>query len=277
MASPINRTFAFPYDQSAYFCKHWEKKRAQVIKFLDEENSTIIHNGVDYEHIKNIDIDRKTTLKSIDSEDWEQNKILGTISRFSPEKGILDLLSGFSKIIQSEPNLKLIIVGGYPKEHRNYYLKAKSLIEREHLEGHVRILGYRGDALKILKCINFYISPSLSEGLPISLLEACAAGVPAIATKVVGNEDILCNSTFGVLSDPGSPESLALGIRKMLALSERERNSIVQNAFNRVKDNFSIVTMTDKTFQLYRQVLNKTKSQNPVPPSAVQRPKTHPK
>ncbi|MDP6477423.1 MAG: glycosyltransferase [Nitrospinaceae bacterium] len=237
-----------------------EKKRARVIKFLDEKNSTVIHNGVDCKYIQKLDIDRKTVLKSIDCEDWEQNKILGTISRFSPEKGILDLLSGFSQVIQSEPDLKLMIVGGYPEEHKNYYLKAKALIEKEHLTEHVRILGYRQDALKILKCMDFYISPSLSEGLPISLLEAFAAGVPVIATRIPGNKDILCNSDFGVLSDPGLPKSLAQGIRKMLAFSERERNIISQNAFNRVKSNFSVTTMTDKTFQLYRQVLNKART-----------------
>ena len=109
--------------------------------------------------------------------------------------------------------------------------------------------------------MNFYISPSLSEGLPISLLEAFAAGVPVIATEIPGNKDVLSNSAFGVLSDPGSPKSLALGIQKMLALSERERNVIAQNAFNRVKNNFSVATtMADKTFRLYRQVLNKTRT-----------------
>jgi glycosyltransferase involved in cell wall biosynthesis len=237
-----------------------EKKRAQVIRFLNEKNSTVIHNGVDYEYIQNLGIDRNAVLKSIGCEDWEQNEILGTISRLSPEKGIIDLLSGFAQIRQSEPNLKLIIVGGYPEEHKNYYLKAKALIKREHLTEHVRILGYRQDALKILKCMNFYISPSLSEGLPINLLEAFAAGVPVIATEIPGNKDVLRNSTFGVLSDPDAPKSLARGIRKMLALSERERDIIVQNAFNRVKDNFSVATMTDKTFRLYRQVLNKAKT-----------------
>jgi glycosyltransferase involved in cell wall biosynthesis len=231
-----------------------------VVKFLDEENSTVIHNGVDYKYIQDLAIDRKMVLKSIGCEDWEQNKILGTISRLSPEKGILDLLSCFAQIIQSEPTLKLVIVGGYPKEHKNYYLKAKALIEKEHLTEHVRILGYRQDALKILKCMDFYISPSLSEGLPISLLEAFAAGIPAIATEITGNKDVLCNSVFGVLAAPGSPKSLARGIRKMLALPERERNIIAQNAFNRVKDNFSVTTMADETFRLYRQVLNKARA-----------------
>ena len=151
-------------------------------------------------------------------------------------------------------------MGGYPKEHKNYYLKAKALIERKHLTEHVRVLGYRQDALKILRCMDFYISPSLSEGLPISLLEAFAAGVPVIATEIPGNKDVLSNSAFGVLSDPGSPKSIAQGIRKMLALSEQERNIISQNAFNRVKDNFSVTTMADETFRLYRQVLSKVRT-----------------
>ena len=242
------------------FVSMGEKKRAQVIRSLNEDNSIVIHNGVDYAWIQNLDVDRKAVLKSIGCEDWGGNKILGTISRLSPEKGVLDLLSGFSQVIQSEPNLKLIIVGGYPEEHKNYYLKAKELIERRHLTEHVRILGYRQDALKILRCMDFYVSPSLSEGLPISLLEAFAAGVPVIATKIAGNKDILCNSDFGILSDPRSPKSLAQGILKMLAFSERERNIISQNAFNRVKSNFSVTTMADKTFQLYRQVLNKART-----------------
>jgi glycosyltransferase involved in cell wall biosynthesis len=251
------------------FVSMGEKKRARVITFLDKENSTVIHNGVDYEYTQKLCVDQNAVLKSIDCEDWRGNKILGTISRLSPEKGVLDLLSGFSQVIQSEPNLKLMIVGGYPEEHKNYYFKAKALIEREQLKEHVRILGYRQDALKILKCMNFYISPSLSEGLPISLLEAFAARVPAIATEIPGNRDVLCNSDFGILSDPGSPESLAQGIRKMLALSDRERDIISQNAFNRVRDNFSVTAMTDETFRLYRQVLNKARTQKLASPSKI--------
>jgi glycosyltransferase involved in cell wall biosynthesis len=108
--------------------------------------------------------------------------------------------------------------------------------------------------------MDFYISPSLSEGLPISLLEAFAAGVPAIATEIPGNKDVLSSSAFGVLSDPGSSKSLAQGIRKMLALSKRERSVITQNAFNRVKDSFSVDTMADETFRLYRQVLSKVRT-----------------
>jgi glycosyltransferase involved in cell wall biosynthesis len=182
---------------------------------------------------------------------------LGTISRLSPEKGILDLLAAFSKAIKEIPDLRLIIIGGHSEEQKDYYLKIKKLIDKENLTDCVRILGYRHDAVKILKCLDFYISSSLSEGLPISMLEALALGIPTIATEITGNKDILCNSTFGVLVEPGSPESLYKGIVKMANLTQNERDSLSRNGYNRIKNHFSIDEMVIKTVLLYKQVLKK--------------------
>ena len=237
------------------FVSTGEKKSARVLKFLGKENSTVINNGVDYEHIRNIPISRSEALKLCNSENWGANKILGTISRLSPEKGILCLLTAFSKAIKEIPDLRLIIIGGYPEEHNDYYLKVKSLIDKENLTDYVRILGYRQDTVKILKCFDFYISSSLSEGLPISMLEAFASGIPTIATEIAGNKDILCNSTFGVLTEPNSPESLCQGIIKMVHLTQGERDFISRNGFNRIQKHFSIDEMVTKTILLYKQTL----------------------
>ena len=239
------------------FVSAGEKNKAHILKFLDEENSTVIHNGVDHEYIRGLPITRNTALKLSESENWEPNKILGTISRLSPEKGILDLLAAFSKAIKEIPDLRLIIIGGHSEEHKDYYLKIKRLIDKENLTDYIRILGYRHDAVKILKCLDFYISSSLSEGLPISMLEALALGIPTIATEITGNKDILCNSTFGVLVEPGSPESLYKGIVKMANLTQNERDSLSRNGYNRIKNHFSIDEMVIKTVLLYKQVLKK--------------------
>ena len=249
-------TFISMVTNQHIFVSKGEKKRAGVIKFLDEENSTVIHNGVDHEYIDNLSISRNKILKSIGCGNWENNKKLGTISRISPEKGILNLLSAFSKSIKEIPDLRLIIIGGHPEEHRSYYQEIVNLIKKEKLTQHVRILGYREDALEILKCMDFYISSSLSEGLPISLLEAFAARIPTIATEIAGNVDVLPNSIFGILVKPHSPESLAWGILKMTQLTKNERNFITRNAYNRIKEHFSIEEMVQKTVLLYRKVLN---------------------
>ena len=238
------------------FVSTGEQNRARIIKFLDEENSTVIHNGVDYENIYKLSADRNTVLKSIECDDWANDKILGTISRLSPEKGILNLLSAFCLAVQKIPGLKLVIIGGYPEEHKGYYLKVKDFIETKSLSKHIRILGYRQDALKILKCMDFYISPSLSEGLPISVLEALASKIPTIATEIAGNKDILSNSVFGILTEPDSPEALCKGIIKMSQLTRSERELLSRNAYNRIKMHFSVEEMANKTTLLYNQVLN---------------------
>ena len=239
------------------FVSEGEKKRARVIGLLDEENSTVIHNGVDLDYIHNLSVNRNATLKAIGCDNWENNKILGTLSRLSPEKGILNLLSAFSKAVQEIPGLRLIIVGGYSEEHEDHYIKVKELIEKENISEYVCIPGYRQDAIEILKCMDFYISSSLSEGLPISMLEAIAAGVPTIATEITGNKDILRNSVFGVLVEPNSPESLSRGIDKMIQLTPKQRDILVRNAYNRINDHFTINEMAVKTALLYKHVLSK--------------------
>ena len=237
------------------FVSSGEKNKARVLKFLNDKNSTVIHNGIDHEYIRNLPVTRNAALKISDSENWKSKKILGTIARLSPEKGILCLLTAFSKAIKKTPDLRLIIIGGYPEEHKDYYLRVKNLIDKENLTDYVRILGYRQDTVKILKCFDFYISSSLSEGLPISMLEAFASGIPTIATEIAGNKDILCNSTFGVLAEPGSPESLYNGIIKMIHLTDDERDFFSRNGYNRIKTHFSIDDMVFKTTLLYKKIL----------------------
>ena len=239
------------------FVSTGEKNRAEVIYFLNEDNSTVIHNGVDHEYIASLSVPRNEILKSIACSDWGKNKLLGTISRLSPEKGILNLISAYSEVMSDIPSLRLLVVGGYSKEHKDYYLSVKNFIEKENLTEHVRILGYRNDALKILKCMDFYISPSLSEGLPISMLEALASGIPTIATEIAGNKDIVRNSVFGILVEPGLPKNLSQGICKMIKLPQRERDILSRNASYQIKKNFSIEEMARKTALLYKKILHK--------------------
>jgi glycosyltransferase involved in cell wall biosynthesis len=238
------------------FVSNGERDRARVIKFLDEENSTVIHNGVDYEDIENLYIERDSILQSIGYLSWKNNILIGTISRLSPEKGIINLLLAFHQTLQKKNNLRLIIVGGYPEEHKNYYLRINQLIEEKNLSKHVCILGYRGDALKILKCLDIYVSASLSEGLPISILEALASKIPTVATNISGNKDILCNSVFGLLVEKNSVDCLAEGIVKITELSQTEKDFITRNAHNRIKSHFSANEMVNKTTLLYNLILN---------------------
>ncbi len=119
----------------------------------------------------------------------------------------------------------------------------------------VKILGAREDALEILKSIDFYISPSRSEGLPYNLLEALAVGKPVIATDIPGNNDIIRKSVEGILVPVNLAKTLAHGILSLLELGPAERKAMQQNGEARIRDQFSLSLMTEKTFSIYKKVL----------------------
>ena len=114
--------------------------------------------------------------------------------------------------------------------------------------------------MELLKCIDFYISPSQSEGLPYNLLEALALRKPVIATDISGNNDIIRKSVEGILIPANSAKSVARGILNMLELGTEEQQAMVQNGIARIRDQFSLKMMTEKTFALYKKVFDESRA-----------------
>ena len=233
-----------------------EKQRASILKLVPPTKFTIIHNGIDFEEIQNLSIDKERVLNSLGLESFIPYRIIGTIARIEPVKNIITLLKGFSGALGKVPDLRLIVIGGAPKGQEEYQEEVKQFIRNHHLETHTALLVDRKDARVILKCMDLFISSSLSEGLPLSLLEAFAAGVPIIATDIPGHKDVIRNSVFGLLLPQNSSQGLTNGILKMVSLDPAEREILIKNGFKRIKENFSLISMAQKTFFLYEKVLS---------------------
>ncbi len=236
------------------FVGNGEKGKAKILRFLNDSNSSVINNGIDLDSLQNLG-PADEAFASLGLGDLEKIKVFGTLSRVSPEKGLTTLLEGFAEAKKIFPHIRLIIIGDCPEEHEKYIKKIKQYIQEKGLTESVKILGSREDALEILKCVDFYISPSQSEGLPYNLLEALAVGKPVIATDIPGNNDIIRKSVEGILIPANSPRSLAHGILNMLELGSAERQAMQQNGKARIRDQFSLRVMTEKTFSLYKKVL----------------------
>ena len=185
----------------------------------------------------------------------ESIKIFGTLSRVSPEKGLDTLLEGFVEAAKRAPYIRLLIIGDCPGEHEKYNKMITQYIHENGLDDAVKILGAREDALEILKSIDFYISPSRSEGLPYNLLEALAVGKPVMATDIPGNNDIIRKSVEGILVPVNSARTLAHGILTLLELGPEEQKAMRQNGKVRIRDEFSLNLMSEKTFSIYKKVL----------------------
>ena len=236
------------------FVGNGEKNKAKVLMFLNDSNSSVVNNGVDLDSIQALPL-AEEALASLNLGTRESIKIFGTLSRVSPEKGLDTLLEGFVEATKMAPHIRLLIIGDCPDEHEKYIKMIKQYIHENGLDEAVKILGVREDALEIIKSIDFYISPSRSEGLPYNLLEALAAGKPVMATDIPGNNDIIRKSVEGVLVPVNSARTLAHGILTLLELGPEERQAMQQNGKARIQDQFSLNLMAEKTFSIYKKVL----------------------
>ena len=241
------------------FVGHGEKGKAGALKFLNDSNSSVINNGIDLDCIQSL-APAAEAFAALGLPDSKEVKNFATLSRLSPEKGLMTLLEGFLEARKIVSNILLIIIGDCPDENEKYIKTIKQFIEFNGLNECVKILGPREDALELLKCIDFYISPSQSEGLPYNLLEALALRKPVIATDISGNNDIIRKSVEGILIPANSAKSVARGILNMLELGTEEQQAMVQNGIARIRDQFSLKMMTEKTFALYKKVLNESRA-----------------
>ena len=123
-------------------------------------------------------------------------------------------------------------------------------VEELGLSQSVRFLGWRDDVPEILACVDLFVLASLWEGLPYTLLEAMAAGLPVVATDVGGCREVVLDGETGLLVPPRAPEALAQAI--MMLLSERNLlQGMAEKGRERVAEHFSIEAMIEKTEAVY--------------------------
>ena len=118
----------------------------------------------------------------------------------------------------------------------------------------VQLIGMKKNVFKYLYYADVFLSTSLYEGLPLSILEAMSVGLPIIASDVVGNQDTIENGISGYLYDL-KDLSIAIKYLRELALNEKLRNLMGHNSFKRQRKFFSKQKMISMYENLYTNVL----------------------
>lgn len=139
-------------------------------------------------------------------------RLLGSVGRLSPIKDHAALLHAFASVHAREPQTGLVIVGSGSE-----LAPLQALRDELGLAASVRLLGDRSDVPQLLRGLDLFVLPSLSEGYSLALVEACAAGLPIIATDVGGNGEIVMPGRNGYLVPPADPGALAATILESLA------------------------------------------------------------
>ena len=191
---------------------------------------------------------------------------IGAIGRLSKEKGFDILLNAVKQVAETHHHVKLLILG--EGGERN---DLEATVERLGLGERVLMPGYVKDAKQYLPLFGLFALPSLTEGLPMVILEAMAAGVPIVATRVGGLPDVLGNGEAGSLVEPGNVDALRDGLLKVLDNPENARMKAV-TARQRVSDRYSSHSMAASYLEIYRQLLGSVKCEfvsNPVKGNSV--------
>jgi glycosyltransferase involved in cell wall biosynthesis len=206
----------------------------------------LIKNGIPLKKIllfRNIPAQRRTTLHSINSPPQNGPIQIGFIGRLSLEKGINFLLDAAAKIKETG-SFCLHIVGDGPNR-----AEIEQKIKFFGLEELVNLHGYLQNPEKIYQILDILVLPSLTEGIPLTLLEAMSFGIPVIASDVGGIPEIIEDNKSGLLVKPGSVDDLINKItllikepplRTKLANGAKERISLICN-FEKWKQTLSKV------------------------------------
>ena len=148
--------------------------------------------GVNLNEIEACRISREEVLNRLDI---PQNAfLLMSIGELNKNKNHLFVIRTLESVFKSNPNLHYVICG---KDLWNG--RYQTVINELGLQNQVHLAGYREDVRSLLYGADLYFSPSFREGLPVSVIEAMAAGVPVIASDVRGNHDLITSGTDGFL------------------------------------------------------------------------------
>jgi glycosyltransferase involved in cell wall biosynthesis len=229
-----------------------QAREARKLEFQPTGSTEVIVNATDYERVR---------LFFAHGQQVSREKlglppnglILGTVARFDPVKAIDVLVEAFTILAPKWPEANLLIVGDGPE-----LSKLESLAETRGVRNRVVFVGLVPDAPRYLPAMDLYVSASHREGLPLSLLEAMVCGLPIVATRIPGHEDVVVDNVTGLMVPPNDPRALADAAAKLLAEPERRRR-MGEAGRQRVERDFSVGRMVAETAAVYRAALARFK------------------
>ena len=177
--------------------------------------------------------------------------LFGTVGRLVEKKNHKTLLQAFQRVARDIPCSALVIVGGGPLEST-----LKALARSLGLEGRVHFLGVRGDVPVILRALDVFVFPTIREGLPLSLLEAMASGLPIIASDIGCIREVINDGLAGGLVNPSDPHGLAEAMIRYARANSRDRAEWGARARRRILEAFSCGRMAADYERLYEQLLD---------------------
>lgn len=248
----------------SYYHEKWRRRIAyrliarwskMVAVSEDIRNFLITRVGIKADQVMTIrnGIDVNAYIAPVDEdgapEKERQEYVIGAVGSLYPVKGHTYLLKALAIVLKTHPDVVCKIAG---QGHLLPRLQAEAADLG--IGNQVAFLGLRDDIPQFLQSIDVFVLPSLSEGLPLSVLEAMAAGKPVIATNVGGVSEVVQDQRTGFLVPPKDPEAMANRILRVMA-DQAMAERLGRAGREKVERDFSLDTMTQQYEALYEEAL----------------------
>jgi glycosyltransferase involved in cell wall biosynthesis len=175
-------------------------------------------------------------------------------------KGLDVLVMAAAKIVARVPDARFVIVGEGPERE-----SALLQVRQFGLENSFEFLGHRDDVPALLAEADLFVLPSRSEAFPNAVIEAMAAGLPVVATRVGGIVELVQPERTGVLVPSDDPEALAAAVMNLMARPD-QANALGRAARQEVERQYSLSSMVGRFEELYEsELLARSQSRRKFP------------
>ncbi len=170
----------------------------------------VVHNGID---TREFAPGRSGALRA-ELGMAEGELLLGAVGNIRPAKDYSTLLRAAALLRDAGAPVRFVVVGAGGNELQRRLEEERAALG---LERQVVLAGFREDITAVLRGLDGYVSSSSSEGFSLTTVQAMACGLPVLATRCGGPEEIVDDGLTGLLVPPGSPEALAYGVMRLAA------------------------------------------------------------
>jgi glycosyltransferase involved in cell wall biosynthesis len=221
---------------------HREYEQAIRFPFVPKKKIKLIHNGIETPTYFSKETARKKLIDMYHLSVPQYAVWLGTIAELHPNKGLFYAIGALETL--TIPYIYLVCGDGEQKQKLEVYTN------KHHLNKKISLLGFVPDAHLYAQAFDIYISSSIKEGLPYTLLEVGGAGVPIISSDVGGIGDIITTEKNGLLVDSKDSRAIAESLMRLVK-DKKLQTQYGKEIEKTIETKFTLQIMRAKTYPLY--------------------------
>ncbi len=228
-----------------------QSRAAALVPPLSPDQVRVVHNGLDSVAFDAAVAAAKSDLRS-ELAIADDVVIVTAVGRIEPIKGHDLLVQAAVRVCQRVKNVRFLLVGS--DDDKSFAAQVRRAVTDAGLDDIFQFLGFRSDVPRILTQSDVFVLSSRSEGHPLVLLEAMAAGCAVVATRCGGAEDTVVDGVTGNLVEVGDVDGMAQAIIA-LATDAQRRAAMKAASIQHVRQNFTLQKSLDGLMAVYDEVL----------------------